>query len=140
MHVSDSIHLKESTSDLLTLTHHLTPSTHQVERECRLHLKVPPHPHIIKLYASFEDDNNYYLVLESAEKGDLVLVQDNGGSVRSVEVWEVWEVWVAQDSNGGSVRSVEVWTESVWCEIRAGNGASVDSEFVSRIHTRSLQT
>jgi len=45
-----------------------------------LHLKIPPHPHIIKLYAAFEDSNNYFLVLENAEKGDLVYVEGSGGS------------------------------------------------------------
>ena len=44
----------------------LTPlNVAQVERESRLQLGLS-HPHIIQLYAAFEDMNNYYLVQELA--------------------------------------------------------------------------
>ena len=42
----------------------LTPlNTHQVSREGRLHIGLDPHPHIVQLYATFEDETNYYLAL-----------------------------------------------------------------------------
>ena len=55
--------------------------TQQVERESRLHASVPHPPNIVKLYASFEDANNYYLIQELAHKGDLT-VEGNSNGVR----------------------------------------------------------
>ena len=42
----------------------------QLRREIRIMYSLS-HPHIIKLYNHFEDDNNFYLVLELAEGGTL---------------------------------------------------------------------
>ncbi|KAI7842591.1 hypothetical protein COHA_003695 [Chlorella ohadii] len=43
---------------------------YQVEREIRLHSQLR-HPHIIQLYAAFEDDNYVFMVTEFAAGGDL---------------------------------------------------------------------
>lgn len=42
----------------------------QLRREIRIMYSLN-HPHIVKLYNHFEDDNNFYLVLELAEGGTL---------------------------------------------------------------------
>ena len=42
----------------------------QIKREVRIMYNLS-HPHIVKLYNHFEDDNNFYLILELAESGQL---------------------------------------------------------------------
>lgn len=42
----------------------------QIKREVRIMYNLS-HPHIIKLYNHFEDDSNFYLILELAESGQL---------------------------------------------------------------------
>eukprot|EP01017_Pseudomicrothorax_dubius_P007910 TRINITY_DN12544_c0_g4_i1.p1 TRINITY_DN12544_c0_g4~~TRINITY_DN12544_c0_g4_i1.p1 ORF type:complete len:664 (-),score=113.79 TRINITY_DN12544_c0_g4_i1:74-2065(-) len=45
-------------------------SVENIKREIKLHKKID-HPHIIKLYAYFEDKDGVYLILEYAPKGSL---------------------------------------------------------------------
>lgn len=43
---------------------------YQLERELRIHSSLH-HPHIVQLYAAFENDDHVYLIEELAENGDL---------------------------------------------------------------------
>ena len=58
----------------------LPPPNCQVQREGLLHLGLC-HPHIIQLYATFEDKSNCYFVLELGGRGDLT-VEENSAWVR----------------------------------------------------------
>ena len=52
----------------------LTPlNTYQVSRERRLHISLNPNPHIIQLYATFEDETNYYLALVSPRHANNII-------------------------------------------------------------------
>mmetsp|Transcript_14522 Transcript_14522/g.49903 ORF Transcript_14522/g.49903 Transcript_14522/m.49903 type:complete len:347 (+) Transcript_14522:624-1664(+) len=65
----------------------------QVRREIRIHSTLS-HPNVINLYASFEDNNSVYLVLEHAARGDVfnwlqhkvegARLADEGFAVRTV--------------------------------------------------------
>ena len=50
-----------------------------IKREIDVHIRIT-HPHIIKLYSSFEDRNYFYLLMEYAKKGNLYqLIQKKKG-------------------------------------------------------------
>lgn len=56
-----------------------------VEREIALHRRVNGHRYIAELYATFEDNDNYYLVLEYAKGGDLLTRVCEGGPLTENE-------------------------------------------------------
>lgn len=57
-------------------------NAHQVQREIAIHASLN-HPHIVDLYAAFEDETGIYLVLEYAEGGDLFdAVKRRGGRLQ----------------------------------------------------------
>jgi serine/threonine protein kinase len=45
-------------------------SLNLARREALIHAKIPPHPHIVKLLYSEEDENRFALVIERASHGD----------------------------------------------------------------------
>lgn len=55
----------------------------QVEREINIHIGLE-HENIIKLYAAFEDDKNFYMVQELGAGGDLfhkIQLEGKGGCI-----------------------------------------------------------
>ena len=58
-------------------------------------LTVLTHPHIIKYYASFKEDNFLYLIIENAENGDLDSYIDANKEIgRHIPEDELWSIFL----------------------------------------------
>ena len=58
-------------------------------------LTVLTHPHIIKYYTSFKEDNSLYLIIENAENGDLEsYIESNKKIGRHIPEDELWSIFL----------------------------------------------
>ena len=74
--VSKSFLLKHGSMDL-------------IEREINIH-KTLDHPHIIRLYDHFDDQKNFYLVMEYAENGNLYKQMKKHGNYAEKEAFNIF--------------------------------------------------
>ena len=65
---------------------------HQIRLEVDIQYKLD-HPHILKLYDHFEDDNNIYLVLQYCGKGQLYQMVKREGRIEEKQAAQyIWEL------------------------------------------------
>lgn len=72
--IFEALHIQSNTECVLKIcmkTRLRLQDERRLRREINIHSTLL-HPHILRFYASFEDENAFYLVLEMAPKGDLL--------------------------------------------------------------------